>query len=133
MYLCSVRYFNNCKIMLKALFFNVAFIFSFSVVAIAAEEVYADTYGKEKPKGYTIGSKKEKLNQSFTLRSGMYFKGENIIDVPSEISKNSSFNWANNITFQKSQNSYVLPHKKKAILNKLTFNPNEVLRNYSAK
>jgi len=39
----------------------------------------------------------------------------------------------NSITFQKGENSYLLPYKKKAVLNKLTFNPNELLRNYSGK
>lgn len=119
--------------MLKALFFNVLFIFSFSAIAFAEGEVSTDDFGKEKPKGYTIG-KSDKQNYSFSLRSGMYFKGENLIEAKSAgINNTANLNIGNTITFQKGQNSYILPYKKKAILNKLTFNPNELLRNYSAK
>lgn len=119
--------------MLKALFFNVLFIFSFSAMAFAEGEANTDDLGKEKPKGYSLG-KSDKQNYSFSLRSGMYFKGENFIEAQSAaINKFNNLNPGNTITFQKGQNSYLLPYKKKAILNKLTFNPNELLRNYSAK
>ena len=116
--------------MLKTILFNVLFIFTLSAVALAEGEGNAESTGKEKPKGFSLNSKPEKQLHSFSLRSGMYFKGENLIDV--EPAKDTYINF-NTVSFQKQQNSYLLPNKKKAILSKLTFNPNELLRNYSGK
>jgi hypothetical protein len=117
--------------MLKAIFFNLLFIFSLSAVAFAEGEAVADDFGKEKPKNFSLDNKSSKQLHSFSLRSGMYFKGENLINA--ESSASSSYATLNIISFQKGQSSYLLPYKKKAILNKLTFNPNEILRNYSGK
>ncbi|MFT4095319.1 MAG: hypothetical protein QM640_16950 [Niabella sp.] len=125
--------------MLKVILFNALFILALAATAFAEGEGAAgDDYGKEKPKNkFSLENnrfrKQQQLN-SFSLRSGMYFKGENLIN--SESSTNSGglhMNVANNITFQKGQNNYLLPYKKKAVLSKLTFNPNELLRNYSGK
>lgn len=117
--------------MLKAIFFNLLFIFSLSAVASAEGEGTADDFGKEKPKNFSLDNKSGKHLHSFSLRSGMYFKGENLINVESASSK--TYSTLNIISFQKGQNSYLLPYKKKAVLTKLTFNPNEILRNYSNK
>lgn len=118
--------------MLKAIFFNLLFIFSLSAVAFAEGESTADDFGKEKPKNFSLDNKSSKQLHSFSLRSPMYFKGENLINVESPTS--STYPNLNIVSFQKGQNSsYLLPYKKKAVLNKLTFNPNEILRNYSGK
>ncbi|WP_346237085.1 hypothetical protein ABDK00_012395 [Niabella insulamsoli] len=115
--------------MIKAIFLNLLFIFSCSA-AFAGEEVVENDLGKEKPKnGFSLDQKSAKQVHSFSLRSGMYFKGENIINVESRATSDYDFS----INLQKSQSSYLLPYKKKALLNKLTFNPNELLRNYSGK
>jgi hypothetical protein len=116
--------------MLKAVFFNLLFIFSLSAVTHAEGEVVADNLSKEKPKSFSLDSKPGTQLHSFSLRSGMYFKGENLINTEVAASKAYS---NNNLSFEKSQNSYLLPSKKKAILNKITFNPNELLRNYPGK
>ncbi len=117
--------------MLKAIFFNLLFIFSLSAVAFAEGEAVADDFGKEKPKNFSLDNKSSKQLNSFSLRSPMYFKGENLINTESV--SNATYSNVNIISFQKGQNSYLLPYKKKAILNKLTFNPNEILRSYSGK
>ncbi len=117
--------------MLKAIFFNLLFIFSLSAVAFAEGESIADDFGKEKPKNFSLDNKSSKQLHSFSLRSPMYFKGENLINTESTAS--ATYSNLNIVSFQKGQNSYLLPYKKKAVLNKLTFNPNEILRNYSGK
>ena len=115
--------------MVKTIVFNILFIFTFSAIAFAKGDGVADDLNKEKPKGYTLTNKTEKQFSSFSLRSGMYFKGENVINSEPEYSSNY-FNFNNVIN---SNTNYVPAYKKKAILSKLTFNPNELLRNYSGK
>lgn len=127
-YLCAVF---KSYVMLKAIFFNFLFLFSLSAVAFAEGEAIADDFGKEKPKNFSLDNKSSKQLHSFSLRSGMYFKGENLINT--ESTANATYSNLNIISFQKGQNTYLLPYKKKAILNKLTFNPNEILRNYSGR
>ncbi|HOZ85492.1 MAG TPA: hypothetical protein PK191_08375 [Niabella sp.] len=109
-------------------------MFSFSVVVFAeGENNNTEDPGKNKLKGFSLENRQsvDKQFYSFSLRSGMYFKGENLING-SHAQPNNNVN-LNSITFQKGENSYLLPYKKKAVLNKLTFNPNELLRNYSGK
>ncbi|TXI34212.1 MAG: hypothetical protein E6Q58_01820 [Niabella sp.] len=119
--------------MVKALLLNLLFLLSFSAVVYAEGENNTEDPGKDKLKGFMIDNKtiKDKEFYSFSLKSGMYFKGENLIgsEAP-QVNNHINFN---SITFQKGENSYLLPYKKKAVLNKLTFNPNELLRNYSGK
>lgn len=118
--------------MRKIIFFNLLILFSFTGVLHAEGEGIADNFNKEKPKNFSL-DKKISVNQfnSFSLRSGMYFKGENVINTESNTEKGySNFNV---VTFQKSLNSFLTPAKKKAVLNKITFNPNELLRNYSGR
>lgn len=117
--------------MLKAIFFNLLFIFSLSAVAFAEGEALADDFGKEKPKNFSLDNKSSKQLNSFSLRSRMYFKGENLFNAAP--AANSNYSSLNIISFSKGQTTDLLPYKKKAILNKLTFNPNEILRNYSGK
>ncbi|GAB3432868.1 hypothetical protein [Niabella aquatica] len=116
--------------MLKAIFFNLLFIFSLSAAAYAEGEGTADNFNKEKPtKSFSLDNKSGTQLHSFSLRSGMYFKGENLINTESPANKG----YLNNLSFEKGQTSNLLPYKKKAILNKITFNPNELLRNYPGK
>lgn len=118
--------------MVKALFFNMLFIFSLSAIAFAEGEVNINELGKEKPRGYAPDNKSGREVRSFSLRSGMYFKGENLINA-APASNSSYFHFLDTDNYPKEQNNYLLPSKKKAILNKLTFNPNELLRNYSGR
>ena len=117
--------------MLKAILFNFLFIGALISSVHAEVEVVADNLNKDKPKSFSLNGKTVNRNQSLSLRSGMYFKGENLIN--SESAAPSPYVILNNISFEKGQNSYLMPPKKKAILNKITFNPNELLRNYSNK
>ncbi|WP_460767416.1 hypothetical protein [Niabella terrae] len=87
--------------------------------------------GKEKPKsGFSLDNKQEKHLTSFSLRSNMSFKGENLIQAAPAT---NYVNFNTSISYQKGQNSYLMPYKKKVILRKVTFNPNEVVRSYTGR
>jgi hypothetical protein len=64
---------------------------------------------------------------SFSLHSGYNFRGSQVISVEN----NSTYInlYTNNITYQNGHTSYIVPLKKKVILNdKIVFNPNSATR-----
>lgn len=113
--------------MYKAFLFNILLLLVLGGSVYASETIVAEMYGKEKPKSFLLESnlKTEKQLNSFSLRSDMQFRGEEVIKSTSNynyISLNTS------VTYQKGRNNYVLPYRKSVILNRITFNPNS---NYS--
>lgn len=112
---------------MKKIFFNILLLLGVSAIASAANEVaIAENFGKEKPsKGFSAQTNNNRLNH-FSLGSQMKFKGEKVIE-----SKSNYINFNTSITYQKGQNSYVVPFKKKVVINRVTFNPNEFLRDYT--
>lgn len=114
---------------MKKTFFNILFLLGFAIASSAANEGFtSENYGKEKPKkGFSAENHNNTKLNHFSLGSQMSFKGEKVIN-------NNATNYVNintSITYQKGQNSYVVPFKKKVIINRITFNPNELLRNYT--
>lgn len=63
---------------------------------------------------------------SFSLKSGYMYRGNQVIDYRNE--KYISLNTV--ITYQKGNTTYILPMKKKVMLDKITFNPNASTRRY---
>jgi len=113
---------------MKVIFFNIWFLLGFAIVSSAASEVsITENFGKDKPKKgiSSENSENTKLNH-FSLGSQMSFKGEKVIN-----NNTNYFNFNTSITYQKGQNSYIVPFKKKVVINRITFNPNELLRSYS--
>ena len=79
-----------------------------------------------KPVKKSLLSKKTSIKPgSFSLRSGYNFRGSQVINT-----ENSSYmNLNTNVTFQNGHTSYIVPLKKKVILNnKVVFNPNAATR-----
>lgn len=113
---------------MKTTFFNIFFLLGFAFASSAAnEEAVVENFGKEKPnKGFVTEKKDNSKLDHFSLGSQMKFKGEKVIE-----NKSNYINFNTSITYQKGQNSYVVPFKKKVIINSITFNHNELLRNYS--
>lgn len=109
--------------------FNIVLLLGFALSSYAANEAMAvGNYGKDKPKkGFSAESSSTKLNH-FSLGSQMNFKGEKVIN---SVNNSNYINFNTSITYQKGQNSYVVPFKKKVVINRITFNPNELLRNYN--
>lgn len=131
-YLCGILKLYKHRIMIKITLLNILFIFTLSAVAFAEGDGVSDDLGKDKPKGYSTFIKSEKQISSFSLRSGLYFKGENVINSEPTVYTNKYFDF-NNVTTQKESLNNIPVSKKNAILSKITFNPNELLRNYSGK
>ncbi len=120
--------------MIKTIILNAFFILSVSMMAFAGVEANSvEDFGKEKPKGFSLENRTIKQHHSFSLRSGICFKGENLINS-NPASDNGCVNYGGTFSIQNPSNGLQLPQQKKtAILSKLTFNPNELLRNYSGK
>jgi hypothetical protein len=63
---------------------------------------------------------------SFSLKSGYMFRGNQVINSRSE--KFVSLNTV--VSYQKGNTTYILPLKKKVMLDKVVFNPNASTRRY---
>jgi hypothetical protein len=62
---------------------------------------------------------------TFSLKSGYTYRGSHVIN-----SKNQKYiNLNTVVSYQRGHTTYVLPMKKKVILDKVTFNPNASTRN----
>jgi hypothetical protein len=81
--------------------------------------------GTDHTKGSLLSAKTGLTPGYFSLRSGYNFRGNQVIDT-----KENKFMSMNTlVTFQTGHTSYIVPMKKKVILNdKLTFNPNAATR-----
>lgn len=113
---------------MKVIFFNILFLLGFAIASNAANEVSVDVdFGKEKPKkGFSAENRDNSKLNHFSLGSQMSFRGEKVIN------NNANYiNFNTSITYQKGQNSYIVPFRKKVVINRITFNPNELLRSYS--
>ena len=77
-----------------------------------------------KPAKSLLSNKSQTNQGTFSLRSGYNFRGSQVINTkePKYINLNAS------LTYQSGHTTYVLPIKKKVLLDKITFNPNEATR-----
>jgi len=73
-----------------------------------------------------LSDKSASITENFSLKSGYNFRGSQVINTQSE----RYLNLNTVVTYQKGQTTYVLPLKKKVMLDKVTFNPNAASRNY---
>ncbi len=64
-------------------------------------------------------------NGAFSLKSGYSYRGNSIINT-SNSNRYISLNTV--VSYQRGHTAYVLPMKKKVVLDKLTFNPNAATR-----
>jgi hypothetical protein len=90
---------------------------SFGAFAIVGDpggkKASKSTYSPSKPVSYT--------SKGFSLRSGYNYKGNNFF---SGTVKKQSYIMVNTVvTYQKGNTTYIMPLKKKVILDKVKFNP----------
>ncbi|MCF3111615.1 hypothetical protein LL912_22705 [Niabella sp. CC-SYL272] len=116
--------------MLKTFLLTVLFVLAVGGVSFATENTVTDVdHGKDKPKnGYVAENKFEKELSSFSLRSEYQYRGDRVL-TNTNTTNNNYINLNTSISYQKGTNIYIVPYKKKVILNRFTFNPNEPLRN----
>jgi len=71
-----------------------------------------------------LSNKSKASSSSFSLRSGYDFRGSKIFSKKEDkyISLNTT------VSLQRGHTTYVLPMKKKVLLDKVTFNPNQTTR-----
>lgn len=102
-----------------------------TVLALLAATTVAAfaTLGDGKAKSYK--SKKSLLSSktvltpgTFSLKSGYNFRGNEVLTFEKE----RYININTVITYQKGNSTYIMPLKKKVLLDKITFNPNPVTR-----
>ena len=89
------------------------------------------TLGEGSTKGKSSNSHKSLLSNktmitpgTFTLKSGYNFRGSQVINFESD----RYINLNTVVTYQKGNTTYVMPLKKKVLLDKVTFNPNPATR-----
>jgi hypothetical protein len=88
--------------------------------SVAAFATIGDGGGKKGQTKSTYSSKFSYSAKNFSLRSEYNYKGNNILNsqsAPKFIVLNTT------ITYQKGNTTYVMPLKKKVILDKVNFNP----------
>ena len=94
------------------------------LLAISAATAFATLgdgkSGKIKPKRSLLSDKNISFTGSFSLKSGYTFRGSQVISTQSE----KFINLNTIVTYQKGHTTYILPLKKKVMLDKITFNPN---------
>ena len=98
-----------------------------AVSAVAAFATLGDGKIKAgKSKGSLLSDKSDVNSHSFSLKSGYTFRGNQVINTQSN--KYISLNTV--VTYQRGNVTYILPLKKKVMLDKITFNPNLATRHY---
>lgn len=100
------------------------------IIAISAATAFA-TLGDGKVKSSKrhdslLSDKKLAIPKSFSLKSGYTFRGSQVINTQAE----KYINLNTVVTFQKGHTTYILPLRKKVLLDKVTFNPNADTRSY---
>ncbi len=77
-----------------------------------------------KPSKSLLSNKSQAGTATFSLRSGYEFRGNQVFSKKEE----RYVNLNTTLSFQKGHTTYIVPMKKKVLLDKVTFNPNEASR-----
>mgnify|MGYP001266209740 CR=1 FL=1 len=92
-----------------------------AVTAVAAFATLGDGKAKKTNSKKSLLSSKTTLTPGvFSLKSGYNFRGSEIVNLEN----NRYININTVITYQKGNSTYIMPLKKKVLLDKVTFNPN---------
>jgi hypothetical protein len=113
---------NNWKINLRR---KLTIVLLFAISTVGAFATLGDGKAKSSKSKASLLSNKDNINQrSFSLKSGYSYRGNEVINSRSE--KFVSLNTV--VTYQKGNTTYILPMKKKVLLDKVVFNPNSATR-----
>jgi len=120
---------TNSSILLKLFTRKVALVtlLGASVAAFASlGDGKSSGGGKSSSKSSLLSSKKSLPPGAFSLKSGYSFRNIQV----TKADKDNFINLNTVVTYQKGNSTYILPLKKKVLLNnKITFNPNSDTRN----
>jgi hypothetical protein len=117
---------TNSSILLRLFTRKIALIIfiSASVAAFATLGDGKNTGGGKSSSKSLLSIKRNIAPGSFTLKSGYNFR-----DIQVNKTEKNFINLNTVVTYQKGNSTYVLPLKKKVLLNKVTFNPDSKTRN----
>ena len=111
--------------MLKVIRRKLAVVVLLSGSAFAAFATLGDGKSKSSKSTYSLLSNKVSLKPGqFSLKSGYSFHGNQVITFENE----RYINLNTVVTYQKGNTTYIMPLKKKVLLDKVTFNPNASTR-----
>jgi hypothetical protein len=97
-----------------------------AISAVAAFATLGDGKLKsDKTKALLLSDKSPVARGSFSLRSGYSYRGSQVINMQSPKCTNLN----TTITYQKGHTTFIVPLRKRVILDKITFNPNAATRN----
>jgi len=97
-----------------------------AVMAFGAFATLGDGNVKKGKSSKPLLSVKTSIKPGFSLQSGYSFRGSQVINTE----ESRYFNLNTVATYQQGRTTYVMPMKKKVVLNgKVTFNPNAATRN----
>jgi hypothetical protein len=106
---------------------KLALVFFLAIIASGAFATLGDGKANNtKPEKKSLLSKKTYLKPgSFSLNSGYNFRGSHVINIE----ENKYINLNTPVTYQTGHTSYIVPLKKRVVLNdKVVFNPNAATR-----
>jgi hypothetical protein len=106
---------------------KLAILVTFAAITCGAFATLGDGKSKNGKSSRPLLSVKKTVNPGlFSLQSGYTFRGNQVINTEED----KYLNLNTFITYQQGRTTYIMPLKKKVILNgKITFNPNAATRN----
>ncbi|MFT3904101.1 MAG: hypothetical protein QM727_13075 [Niabella sp.] len=112
----------------------IAALFMSGITYAASDVLGADFHDKDKSKRFFETKVEEKGLNAFSLRSGLQFRGEKVIDNSEATANYLSLNTlSSNKTKGQMNYTFTYNSKKKLVQNRVTFNPNEAIRNYGIR
>lgn len=114
------------KIIWKTLRKRVTIVLLLSISVVGAFATLGDGKIKsDKPSASLLTKKSTLAKGSFSLRSGYSYRGSHVINIqnPRYVNLNTT------ITYQRGHTTYIVPLRKKVVMDKITFNPNAATRN----
>jgi hypothetical protein len=114
------------KIIWKTLRKHVTVVLLLTISAVGAFAALGDGKIKsDKPSASLLTKKSTLAKGFFSLRSGYSYRGSQVINTqnPRYVNLNTT------ITYQKGHTTYIVPLRKKIVMDKITFNPNAATRN----
>ena len=116
---------TKTSIMLNMLGKKLTVLALLAVTAVAAFATLGDGKVKRNNSTKSLLSNKTVLTPgTFSLKSGYNFRGNEVLTFE----KDRYININTVITYQKGNSTYIMPLKKRVLLDKITFNPNPATR-----
>lgn len=118
---------ESLNTVIKILTKKLVIILLIGVTGATAFATLGDGKAKSSKTRISLLSTKSKLTSgSFSLKSGYNYRGSQVINTETE----KFVNLNTVVTYQRGNTTYIMPLKKRVILDKITFNPNAATRRY---